>query len=104
MIEYCIKMAVGDPVESQVVVDRKENISTYILHTLKSGNYVDTWFSDEIKQNIIRKDILVHKGQYIEEYKNGGKMVGALMLKYNSEDEMVYKMNNMSDYIKVIVE
>ena len=104
MIEYCIKMAVGDSVASQVVVDKQENISTYILHTLKSGNYVDTWFSDEIKQNIICKDILVHKGQYIEAFKNGGKMVGALMLKYDSEDEMVQKMNNMSDYIKVIVE
>lgn len=104
MIEYCVKMAVGDKVAEEVIPTREENISTYILHTLQSGRYVDVRFSDEIKDNLILNDILVKEGQHIEAFKNGGKMLGALLLRYDSAEEMVYKMNNMDDFIKVIVE
>lgn len=104
MIEYSIKMAVGDAVPECVTPDRRENISTYILHTLCPGKYVNTWFSNEIENNLILRDILVEKGQHIDAFKNGGKMLGALMLRYSSAEEMIYKMNNMCDYIKVIVE
>jgi biotin carboxylase len=104
MIEYCIKMAVGDKVPDIVSPSKKENISTYILHTLQSGKYFDVHFSDEIKANIVQSDILVEQGQHIEAFKNGGKMLGALLLHYDTTEEMIGKMNNMSDYIKVILE
>ncbi len=104
MIEYCIKMAVGDNVEKNIVVDKESFISTYVIHTLKEGKFIDIKIDQEIKDNIILKDVLVKKGQNVESFVSGGKMLGSMILKYKSADEMIYKMENMSDFIKVIVE
>lgn len=103
MIEYAIKMAVGDYVEPHVKPKFKKNISTYVINSLNNGIFEELYISDSIKDNIILKDILIKDGEFVEAFKNGGKMLGAMLLEYDLKEDMTYKMNNMSDFIKVKV-
>ena len=88
-------------------VGKKESIryaSSYIIHSLKDGVYKDIWVNNEIKNDIVLMDIFVSKNEKIKKFDNGGFGIGAMIIKHNSIEQMLYRMDNMENYIKVIVE
>lgn len=77
--------------------------STYVIHSNKSGILEDIIFTDEIKDNIIKKVMYKRKLDKIEVFDGANKALGILFLKYNSLDELKYKMDNMNKLIEVKV-
>lgn len=77
--------------------------STYVIHSKKKGILEDIIFTDEIKDNIIKKVMYKKKLDKVEVFDGANKALGILFLKYNSLDELKYKMDNMNKLIEVKV-
>jgi len=75
--------------------------STYYLHSIEKGKIKDIVFNDKIKENIIDKVIYKEYGDEIGVFDGLDKVIGIVFLKYNSLEELKYKMNNMDQYIDI---
>lgn len=60
--------------------------------------------SEGLKNNIVELDILSNIGDKVLSFDNSGGTIGTAILKFDSMEEMLYKMDNMDRYIKVLVE
>lgn len=102
LIEYAVKASVGEDISDLEDKPIEKNYSTYIWHTNKNGVYEDIVFSDILKEKIVKSEMYVEKGHNVYPFINGGYGLGAAILKYDSKEEMVDMMNNMSKYYSVI--
>lgn len=80
-------------------IEEEKFYSTYVIHSKKCGILEDIIFDDEIKENIIKKVMYKNKFDDIEVFDGANKALGILFLKYNSLDELKYKMDNMNKLI-----
>lgn len=76
-------------------------VSSYVVHSLKNGIYEGTEISDSIKDDIILFKDLTDVGAPVERFDNAALGTGAMLIKYDSIDEMVRRMDNMEEYIRV---
>lgn len=76
-------------------------VSSYVVHSLKDGIYDGTEISDSIKDDIILFKDLTEIGSPVEKFDNAALGTGAMLIKYDSADEMVRRMDNMEEYIRV---
>lgn len=79
-------------------------VSSYITHSVKDGVYRDIEISDKIKNDIILNKIFYENGDKVKRFDNAGLGIGAMLIKYDNIENMVYKMDNMEEFIKVRVD
>ncbi len=103
-VEYMLKAAMGEDCSDLKMVEPEGFWSCYILHTLKEGNFKRIQYTDEIKKNIVEEHIHVKEGEKLIPFTGSNGTVGVLILRYESMEEMLHKMDNMYDYITVEVE
>lgn len=103
-VEYMLKAAMGEDCSELKMVEPEGFWSCYILHTLKEGNFKRIQYTDEIKKNIVEEHIHVKEGEKLIPFTDSNGTVGVLILRYDSMEEMLHKMDNMYDYITVEVE
>lgn len=103
LIGATVEVALGNFNLNLDKFEEKKFYSTYVIHSKKSGILEDIIFSDEIKENIIKKVMYKKKSDNIEIFDGANKALGILFLKYNSLDELKYKMDNMNKLIEVKV-
>lgn len=103
-VEYMLKAAMGEDCSELKMVEPEGFWSCYILHTLKEGNFKRIQYTDEIKKNIVGEHIHVKEGEKLIPFTGSNGTVGVLILRYDSMEEMLHKMDNMYDYITVEVE
>ena len=103
-VEYMLKAAMGEDCSELKMVEPEGFWSCYILHTLKEGNFKRIQYTDEIKKNIVEEHIHVKEGEELIPFTGSNGTVGVLILRYDSMEEMLHKMDNMYDYITVEVE
>lgn len=103
-VEYMLKAAMGEDCSELKMVEPEGFWSCYILHTLKEGNFKRIQYTDEIKKNIVEEHIHVKEGEKLILFTGSNGTVGVLILRYDSMEEMLHKMDNMYDYITVEVE
>ena len=103
-VEYMLKAAMGEDCSDLKMVEPEGFWSCYILHTLKEGNFKGIQYTDEIKKNIVEEHIHVKEGEKLIPFTGSNGTVGVLILRYDSMEEMLHKMDNMYDYITVEVE
>lgn len=102
-VEYMLKAAMGEDCSDLKMVEPEGFWSCYILHTLKEGNFKRIQYTDEIKKNIVEEHIHVKEGEKLIPFTGSNGTVGVLILRYDSMEEMLHKMDNMYDYITVEV-
>ena len=103
LAEYTIKNAVGEDCSDIKEKPIKQYVSSYVIHSLKNGLFDSVWISDEIKDDIIVSDLFQDHRSPIMRFDNGGFGIGAMLIKHKSIEEMLYRMDHMEEYIKVLV-
>ena len=78
--------------------------STFRINSKKSGILKKIIISEKLKKNIFKKKIFYKKNQKVKKFNLGRDALGILILKFNSLDEMKYKMNSIDQNIKVILD
>lgn len=104
MIEYTIKAAMGEDISDLKQVAANQFIASYIIHSKKDGILKKINISDEIKHNILEYDMISKEGDAVIKFNGSNGTLGTMILKFDSMEEMLHKMDNMDDYVKVVVE
>lgn len=76
-------------------------VSSYVVHSLHDGIYDKTEISSEIKDDIILFKDLTQSGDEVQMFDNAALGTGAMLIKYDSIEQMVERMDNMEKYIGV---
>lgn len=103
LIEASISAALGEKVEN---IDHKECEGywyEHILHTNESGVYCGVEIDDRFKQNLIEYDLWVENGDFVSAFTGANETIGTLIFKFNEKTNMDELVNNLSEYIKVVV-
>lgn len=103
LIEASIKAAIG--LEINEIEENKldKHIAELILHSDRSGIFEGLFISGEILNNIIEKDLWIEVGDHVNDFTGANMSIGTIVLDFTSKDEMKSKMENINNYIKVIV-
>ena len=102
LISANVKAAMGEKVGLKVKETDKYYF-TYVLHANQNGVLSHIEYSPEIKDHIYRKVEYKKAGDKVEYFDGAGKALGIVFLKFESEAEMIEAINNISQYIKVIL-
>ena len=102
IVEMSILAAMGETlnVTPKVVIPY---CAHYVLHSDRLGIYQDITFSEEIENNIFRKELYKKFGDEVEYFDNAAKALGIIFLKFSSAEEMYDKMNHMNEHIKIVL-
>ena len=101
---YTVRQAVGDDVSDLTQKEPYRCATSYIIHSLSDGIYKGIEIDPEIEKRIVIKQIYVKPGDPVKRFKNASDDVGALVLTFDNTEEMCRIVDNMNDYIHVIVE
>ena len=105
MVEYTIKAALGIDCSGLTLIEPKGFWSYYVVHSHQGGTLKDVWVSDDFrKNNIVEFDLFFKNGDKIEAFTGSNGTLGTMILKFDSMDEMLDKMDNMRNWVKVTTE
>lgn len=104
LIKYTVDSALGLDCSDLTMKDTQGYYSCYMLHALQDGVVKEIWYSNEIKNNILEENVFTKKGDKVNKFDGSNQTLGTMIMKFESEKEMLEKMDNMEKYLKVIVE
>lgn len=99
-----VQAALGLEYDKEFQQTKKNYVSSYIIHALKDGIYHETVIDNKIKNDILLFKDLMQNGDRIQAFNNASLDTGAMLIKFNSIEEMLYRMDNMEEFIRVEVE
>lgn len=103
LVKYTVDSALGLECDNLQMKDTHGFFSSYMLHAFQSGTVKKIWYSEEIINNIVEQNVFVKPGEQVEIFSGSNHTLGTMILKFENEDEMLEKMDNMEKYMKVIV-
>ena len=104
MVEYTIKAALGMNCSDLKLVEPNGFWSCYMVHSHQSGILKDVWIDDDFrKNNVVEFDMLFKNGDKIDAFTGSNGTLGTMILKFASQEEMINKMDNMQNWVKVLV-
>ena len=104
MVTYVIKAAMGEDCSDLKLVEPKGLWSNYMVHPTETGKYVGTWFDEDFKKKHIVDFVTDTKeGEDVHKFRGAQDCTGELILKYDSEEQMMQIIKDMDKYVRVIV-
>lgn len=104
-VGYTIKAALGDPCDDMTLVHPKGFYSSYIIHSYEKGTIKQYVIDEELRRNnVLESRFYKLPGDFAPGFDSADWVLGAMILKYASMDEMLYKMDHMNEFIQVKVE
>ncbi|WP_456383347.1 ATP-grasp domain-containing protein [Hydrogenimonas sp.] len=103
LIKYTVDSALGLDCSDLTMKEVEGFYSSYMLHSIEDGIVKEIWYSDEIRKNILEEHIFVRPGDEVKKFDGSHHTLGTMIMKFDSLDEMLEKMDNMEKYLKVIV-
>lgn len=101
LVAYSVEGALGKDCSG---LDQESNngfYSSYILHATQDGVAKDVIINDDIRDNIVKQNIMVKKGDRVQKFTGSHHTLGTFIMKFDTHDEMVKKLDNMNKYIKI---
>lgn len=103
LAKVTVQTAVGDKSESLEKTQHKMT-SSYIIHSIENGKFKNLAISDEIKKDLLLLDLWIKPGEKVHKFDNGSFGIGAALIRFDSIEEMCYRMDHMEEFIKVEIE
>lgn len=104
LVEYTIKAAIGEDCSDLKMPKQEGFWAYYALHSIKSGIFKELYIDENFrKENLVELHLYKNIGEEISEYVGSNTTVGIMILKFNSKEEMLEKIENMDDWVKIIV-
>jgi len=105
MVKAAVQSAVGLPIDEIKQPEYKGYWAEYVLHSRIAGRFTELWIDNSIMNNNVEEiDLWVGKGDMIQSFSAANFAIGTVVLKFDTQEELEEKINNIDAYIKVIVE
>lgn len=101
MITNMVKYSVGLPIEEITQKPYDGCWAEIVLHSDKPGIFKDLWIADEIKANVIERDLWIEEGTQVGGFTAANEAIGTLILKLDSQEKIEEVLKNQSKYVKV---
>ena len=75
-----------------------------ILHSDKDGAFKELFISPEIKDAVREEDLWIVPGDQVFAFTGANYAVGTLVLEFETQEKLQKIMDNLDDYVKVVVE
>jgi biotin carboxylase len=104
LIASCVEGALGKDGSDIQHRHTEGFFASYILHAVKDGHYKDTFIDEKIRPHIIEHKLLVKPGDGVHKFTGSNHTLGTFILKFDSLNEMLNKMDSMDAYIYPIID
>jgi len=104
LIKYTVDSALGIDCSLLKMTETEGFFSSYMLHAVEDGVVKEIWYSDEIKENIIEQTIHIKEGDAVKRFDGSNHTLGVMIMSFKTQGEMLYKMDNMEEFLKVVIE
>ena len=103
MITNIVKAALNLPLDNIEQKSVTDNWAEIILHSEKEGIFEKLFISDEIKNNIVEKDLWIKEWSNVGGFSGANEAIGTLIMRFDSKEDMNKIILNQDKYIKVIL-
>lgn len=103
LIEATVETAIGNENFVLNPESNKDFYATHNLHSNRDGYFVDIKYKNEIEKRIIKKVIYKKKGDSIQYFDGANKAIGILFFKFDTQEEQMDVINNIENWIELIV-
>ena len=104
LIKNTVRAAIGEPIEGVEQKPYNGAWAEIILHSDKSGVFKRLEISDEIKENVVEEDLWIKEGTRVGGFSAANEAIGTLVLRFDTQEEMLEQMEKMDKLVKVITE
>ena len=101
LIAYSVDGAMGKNCSDLKMCSTNGFYSSYILHAKKDGIVKNIFIDSTMENRIIKQNILVKEGDYVNKFDGSNNTLGTFILKFENQEEMIKLMDRMPDYINV---
>lgn len=101
LIAYSIDGAMGKDCSDLKMIETNGFYSSYILHAKRDGKVKSLNIDAEIKHKIVQQNIFTKVGDAVKKFDGSNNTLGTFILKFENQDEMIYYLDKMTDYISV---
>lgn len=103
IIDCAVLDAIGEKIENIKAPVYDGYLAEVILHAEETGRFDCLEISDDIKSNIIETNLWVNHGDEIQCLEGTSRIIGTLVMKFDSLKETEQIINNISDFCKIKV-
>ena len=103
MIKHTVDQALGLQVPALEVRPCRGYWASYIVHSSRSGVLEKIVVSERLAEKLVQQQITAKSGDRIEPFIGSNFGLGAMILRFDSRDEMVEMMDNMECYLDIRV-
>ncbi len=103
LIGCLARLSVGDNIPENSFVKGKPGrfISSYVWHTDHDGVFHSIKMSESLSSKILVNNITITEGDSYFRFINGGNGIGAALLEFSSEEQMLHMMDHMDEYYTI---
>lgn len=101
IIENEIRRAVGMDLLEIHQPNYRGCFSIYVMHSDKAGTFQNLTIDSLLQKYLIEKDLWVKAGDKVEKFNGANQSLGTLFLRFDTHDEMMQLMRNLTDHIKI---
>lgn len=104
LIDNAVRAAVGDRVDDISQPVYYGYLAELILHSDKAGIFQELVVNKDFKaKHVIEEDLWIESGNVVEGFTGANKAIGTLVLRFNTREDMEYKVKNYRKWVKIIV-
>lgn len=103
MVAYTIKAAMGEDCSELHMTEPRGFWSSYMVHSRKPGILQEVWIEESFKKNnIVEYEMFFKPGDKVNAFTGSNGTLGTMILKFDSREEMLEKMDHMEHWVRVI--
>ena len=76
-------------------------VTSYLIHSLQDGKFASVKIAEDFPGKILRSDLFVQPGDLVHRYSNASYGIGAMLIEFEREEDLLRCMDHMTDYIQV---
>ncbi len=104
MPSYVVKQAVGEDVSDARQMEVIRPASSYVIHATEDGIFKGIDIDPVLKPHITAMELSVQPGEEVHKFRNASFGLGMMVLTFDSTEQMCDMIDNMNDYLHIIVE
>ena len=104
LAEYTVRQACGDSCEDLVQTEAHTPASSYIIHAQRDGIFRGIEIDPVLDGRIVKQAVFVEPGDRVTKFRNGSFGIGAMVITFDSTEQMCEMIDHMSDYVRVLVD
>lgn len=103
MVKYTVDAALGMDCSALHNEPARGYWGSYMVHATEPGRLKQIWLSERAKKRVVEQDMWVNPGALVNKFSGSHDTLGAMILRFESKEEMLEMMNNMDHDIRAEV-